>query len=89
MSLLKNNFIDFVAIGAVIFAGCWEFEPKLEPVPHNFVNAMCTDTDDATTYSKRLDIKIACFSPIDSCVDYAKQSCPDSLKPLQVWVENE
>ena len=92
MKLVTSDIVNLIAIGAVIFAGCWDYEPKIEPStpkPNNHAIAMCIDTNDSTTYSKRIDIKIACFSSIDSCVEYAEQSCPDGLKPLQVWLENE
>lgn len=87
--ILKTNFIDLIAISAVLMVGCTDFELKssLESKPHSFAITMCLDTYDSTTYSKREDIKIPCYGSIKNCKEFAENSCSEGLFPLQTWIE--
>ncbi len=93
MDIQSSQMFNGVTIFTVLTIMCWDFSsplPKSSIVdmqrPKVFATAMCTDTYDTTTYTKRMDVKTACTQSVENCVEQSEKSCPAGLVPLTVWL---
>jgi len=96
MDIQARYMFDSLTIFSVLTIMCWDFS---DPTPNSrkvkidnpkvFATAMCTDTYDTTTYTKRMDVKTACTQSVENCVEQSEKSCPIGLVPLTVWLTDD
>lgn len=95
MAIGSRYMFDFFTILSVLTIMCWDFStPVAESsvqiaAPRVFATAMCTNTYDSTTYTKRMDVNTACTNTVETCIEDSEKSCPKGLVPLNTWISHD